>query len=136
MRTLMIVVSLALAGSSLAAQSAPDSLALGRLFTDWLVAGNADSLWAYMDDTTEMEGGKAGFVAQVERSRATLMQRAGFEEEVIEEKFVKRNGLTQYWRTGRYSGNDEPIMIRWVIVNGRLAGFGMNPARQAPPIDP
>ena len=93
MRTLLLVATLALASSSLAAQSAPDSLALGRLFTDWLVAGNADSLWAYMDDTTEMEGGKAGFVEQVERSRATLMQRAGFEEEVIEERFVKRNAF-------------------------------------------
>jgi hypothetical protein len=30
----------------------------------------------------------------------------------------------------------EPIQIRWVIVDGEIWGIGINPASQAPAIDP
>jgi len=56
---------------------------------------------------------------------------------VVEERFVKRNGQTQYWRTSKYSLPSEPIMLRWVLnAKGEILGMGLNPASQAPPIDP
>jgi len=71
---------------------------------------------------------------------ATLMQLAGevgVEEKVIEERFVKRLGKTQYWRTSHFSGGGEPFMVRMVLTpQGEFAGFGFNPRSQAPAIDP
>ena len=60
----------------------------------------------------------------------------GEETGLVEEKVVMRKGNPQYWRTANFSMAPEPIMIRWVIVNGEIWGIGLNPASQAPPIDP
>jgi hypothetical protein len=50
---------------------------------------------------------------------------------------VKRNGMTQYWRTGKYTLYEEPILFRWAFnKQGEIAGMGVGPASQAPPIDP
>jgi len=65
-----------------------------------------------------------------------MSSRAGEETKVLEEKVVMRNGSPQYWRTAEFSMMAEPVMLRWVIVNGEINGVGMNPASQAPPIDP
>jgi hypothetical protein len=66
-----------------------------------------------------------------------LAVRAGTETAVLEEKFVKRNGRTQYWRTARFSDFPEPILLRWVIdAEGKITGLGLGPLSQAPPIDP
>jgi hypothetical protein len=66
-----------------------------------------------------------------------LTMRAGTETAVIEEKFVKRNGATQYWRTAKFTDMSEPILLRWVITpEGKIGGLGLGPLSQAPPIDP
>jgi len=50
---------------------------------------------------------------------------------------VTRNGKPQFWHTGRFSVMPEPIQIRWVIEpDGRISGARINPASQAPPVDP
>ena len=75
--------------------------------------------------------------AQLKQNLAELSLRAGEEVEVIEEKFVTRNGDRQYWRTAKFSNIGEPILLRWVInAKGKYAGMGLGLARQAPPIDP
>ena len=130
------VIGLA-AAAPLSAQIAPpmDSLELGRKASDWFFHGQSDSLWAHVADTTDWAS-KSEFVDGLKSSLAQLINRAGFEETLLKEEFVKRHGQTQYWRTGQYSNMDDPVMIRWVIVGGRLDGFGMNPANQAPERDP
>ena len=66
-----------------------------------------------------------------------LSSRAGSEEKVVEEKFVKRKGNTQYWRTSKYSIEGEPVMIRFAFSpDFMIIGVGMNLAREAPEIDP
>jgi hypothetical protein len=129
------VIGLA-AAAPLSAQIAPpmDSLELGRKASEWFFHGTTDSIWAHVADTTAWKS-RAEFVGSLKSNLEQLVSRAGFETEVLKEEFVKRHGQTQYWRTGRYTTFESPVMIRWVIVGGRLAGFGMNPADQAPERD-
>ncbi len=138
MRTTTPLFFLALAVTSpLSAQSAQpvDSLELSRKATEWFYNGTLDSLWAHQHDTTGWES-RSKFDGEWKNRLYELTQRAGFEEEVLEEEFVKRNGQTQYWRTAKFNlMPNEPIMIRWVVVDGRLAGFGLNLARNPPARD-
>jgi len=112
----------------------PDSLALARQYTAWFYTGQVDSLIAHhaadaRSDTTL----RRRLVQQSEQ----VALRAGDETAVIEEKFVKRNGRTQYWRTARFSTFPEPFLVRWVMnPDGTIGGLGLGPLSQAPPIDP
>lgn len=110
-----------------------DSLALARQYTQWLYTGEADSLAAHATDTA-----REGF-ATVEgftQYSETIASRAGFETDVIEETWKLRNGACQYWRTASFTDVREPMLIRWVLdVEGRIAGLGLGPATQAPPVD-
>ena len=110
-----------------------DSLAHARRITRWFYAGQADSIRAFIPDAD-----KAKFTSEVISDRLLqLTGRAGTELEVIEEKFVKRNGQTQYWRTAKFSLMSEPLLLRWVLdPTGHVIGQGMGPLSQAPPIDP
>jgi hypothetical protein len=75
--------------------------------------------------------------ADIERAGLQIATRAGNEVSVIEEKFITRNGARQYWRTAKMDILEEPFLLRWVISpEGKIAGIGMGPASQAPPIDP
>ena len=116
------------------AQLPADSLERARKFTSWLYTNQTDSLFAYMDSTSqrEMKVAKAW-----EETVAQLATRAGTEELLLEERWVQRNGLRQYWRKAKFSGVDEPFLVRWVIVApGTIGGLGLGLASQAPPIDP
>ena len=141
MRQNRIAIALAalLIGTQAAvAQNTPqavDSLALARQYTQWFYTGMADSLIAHRDPSDTSAASR-----DPERILQTLDQltsRAGNEVSVIEEKFVKRNGRTQYWRTAKFDNFEEPILLRWVILpGGYIGGFGLGPLSQAPPIDP
>ena len=110
-----------------------DSLALARQYTVWFYTGMADSLIAHMDPTDSTPPNAERILQQLD----LLSTRAGNEVEVIEEKFVKRNGQTQYWRTAKFDNMSEPILLRWVILpGGYIGGMGLGPLSQAPPIDP
>lgn len=110
-----------------------NEIELGRKFTMWLYFGQFDSLYARMDADSRTELGSPEKMAEEFDS---FVSQVGEETSLIEEKVVMRNGNPQYWRTANFSLASEPIMIRWVIVNGEIWGIGANPASQAPPIDP
>lgn len=110
-----------------------NEIELGRKFTQWFFTAQFDSLFGYFDEEGQQNLGNP---AAMQQHLDELVARVGEETAVIEEKVVMRNGKPQYWRTGTYSLAAEPIMIRWVIVNGKILGIGLNPASQAPPIDP
>jgi len=124
----------ALAPAQALAQDAPvDSLALARQYTQWLYAGEADSLLAHSSEETREEQGAA---ADFTRVSEMIAQRAGFELEVSEETWKLRNGDCQYWRTAQFSTMDEPVLIRWVLdPQGRIEGFGAGPLGQAPEVE-
>jgi hypothetical protein len=111
-----------------------DSMEIGRKYSTWFYTGMADSLLAHMDSGVVANGMS---VAEIEQAMTNVATRAGNEVSVIEEKFITRNGRRQYWRTSKMDTLDEPFLLRWVIdSNGKIAGVGIGPLSQAPPIDP
>lgn len=128
----LVLLTLAAVLSPAAATQTVDSLARARQLTEWFYAGQMDSVLAYAIPEVRQEG-----AAELNQRLAFLRNRAGTELRVLEERFVRRNGDTQYWRTGWWSDfADDTITFRLVIVNGLLAGMGVNPTGQNPPIDP
>src|SRR4051812_6745887 len=116
--TVPILRALALAAIALLparthAQTAPprDSLALAQQYTRWFYTGRADSLFAHFGGGMRDQSS----TKDIEQQLAQLTVRAGFEEKLIDEKFVKRNGATQYWRTAKFSLMEEPLLIRWAL---------------------
>jgi hypothetical protein len=110
-----------------------NEIELGRKFTQWFYTAQFDSLWAHMGEDTRKELGQASAMGEW---LDQMSSRAGEETKVLEETVVMRKGSPQYWRTAEFTMMAEPLMLRWVIVNGEINGVGMNPANQAPPIDP
>jgi hypothetical protein len=134
-KALALAALLVSAAPALAAQASmpADSLAHARHLTDLFFNGRHDSVLVHFD----AEGRAQTSVTELLDRLEELAGRAGLESEVLEEKFVKRNGLTQYWRTGKYTLHEEPILFRWAFnKQGQIAGMGVGPASQAPPIDP
>jgi hypothetical protein len=110
-----------------------DSLALARQYTQWLYAGEADSLLAHSTEETRAEMAKENSFT---RTSQTIAERAGFELEVSEETWKLRNGDCQYWRVAQFSEMEEPLLIRWVLdPQGRIEGLGAGPWTQAPPVE-
>jgi len=136
-----LIAALALATAPLAAQqpapaqAAPkDSLALARKYATWFYAGQMDSVLAH-----HSAEGRAELTTDALRERLMeVASRAGEEDSVIEEKFVKRNGRTQYWRVAKFTAYaDEPLVLRLVILpTGEIGGMGFNPLSRTPPVDP
>jgi hypothetical protein len=110
-----------------------NEIELGRKYTEWLYTARFDSLFAHMnEDMRSAMGSPDDMAAQWDQFTAQI----GEETKVVDEMVVMRKGSPQYWRTADYSMAPEPIMIRFVIVDGEIRGLGINPASQAPPIDP
>lgn len=134
-RTAAVLSALVIAGAPLAAQERlpADSMELGRKYTLWFYTGMADSLLAHMDSAHRADM----TVARIEEAMANVATRAGNEVSVVEEKFITRNGARQYWRAAKMDLMEEPFLLRWVITpKGEIAGVGLGPLSQAPPIDP
>ncbi len=128
------LVFLLAAGPTAAQTATPaDSLALSRRYTQWFFTGQMDSVLAH-----HAPDARAGMSRDVLQNRLVEMTtRAGTEVEVLEEKFVKRNGRTQYWRTSKFSDFAEPLLFRWALdAQLQIIGMGMGPKSQAPPTDP
>ncbi|MGH7645373.1 MAG: hypothetical protein ACREMR_07275 [Gemmatimonadales bacterium] len=130
-----LVLASLLAGGSAAAQGAtpPDSLALCRQYAQWFFTGQMDSVLAHTAPDARADQTKDVLLQRLEQ----MTMRGGTEVEVLEEKFVKRNGRTQYWRTSKFSDFEEPLLFRWALdPQLQIIGMGMGPKSQAPPIDP
>jgi len=118
---------------ALQAPQRPDTLALARQYTVWFYTGQVDSLIAHYPPSARDTTLRRMLASRMEQ----VAVRAGTETAVIEEKFVKRNGATQYWRTAKFSDMSEPFLLRWVInPDGSIGGIGLGLLSQAPPIDP
>lgn len=130
----LLTVIVAVPASAQSSAYKSDSLARARQITQWFYLQQFDSLFWNSDAESRKEMKSA---AAYEDALSQLRSRAGVEESVIEEKFVKRNGNTQYWRTAKFSTAPEPMLIRWAFnTRGELTGIGMGPLSQAPPVDP
>lgn len=147
--TLGLAVSLLVTGGDLRAQegdagdaadaaNAPhlpaDSMEIGARYVGWFLDGEADSLWAHMTpDAQENAESVDGILNAMDQ----VMTQVGVQADVIETKYVMRNGMPQYWHTASFTDFDEPIQIRWVITpDGMIGGMGINPESRAPEVDP
>lgn len=129
---LLAVIGLAVPGRA-PAQTEVDSLALARQYTQWLYAGQADSLVRHSTaDARESFATVERFVEYGE----TITERAGFEIDVVEETWKLRGDACQYWRTARFTDTDTPILLRWVLDEaGRITGFGIGSALDPPEVE-
>lgn len=111
-----------------------DSIEIARRYATWFLTYQADSLFAHLPAEDRQQ---AGSVAEMNNQMMQFAARAGTETKLLEERWVRRNGKRQYWRTSAYSISSEPILLRLVILpDGSLGGIGLGPASQPPPIDP
>ena len=111
-----------------------DSLQIARKYAQWFWTNNFDSINAHVppaDRRPEKREELSGTLAQISA-------RVGTETQLVEERWVRRNGLRQYWRIARFSDfTDEPVALRIVITqDGSWGGVGVNPLSRVPPIDP
>jgi len=121
-------------GGLTAQSTAPvDSLALARQYTQWLYAGEADSLVAHSTDRAKTGfASREGWIQSSDRIHAL----AGIELAVIEETWKLRNGACQYYRRATFSNTEQEILVRWILTkDGLISGLGLGPAMQAPPFD-
>jgi len=135
------------AGSARAQTSAPspapaaapqqlpaDSIAIARKYATWFLTYQADSLFAHLPPDAKQQVGSS---ADMSNQMMQFAAQAGTETELVEERWVRRNGKRQYWRKAVYSIAPEPVLLRLVILpDGTLGGIGLSPASQPPPIDP
>ncbi len=112
----------------------PDSFDLARKYTQWFYTQQFDSLVAH-HAAEGVTSGELG--ARLAGNYKEMVERAGKEIWVTDERFITRNGQRQYWRTATFTGLDEPLLVRWVMnAKGEITGLGLGPKSAAPPIDP
>ena len=111
-----------------------DSLALARKYTMWLWSNQIDSIAAH----GQPEYATAAWKADMANQLGQIVSQIGVEDSVIEEKWVRRNGNRQYWRTSHFTEFSGGLLTLRIVMlpNGTMAGMGMNPSTQNPPIDP
>lgn len=110
-----------------------DSLAIARKYTQWFLTSMVDSLHAHSDSASKAAMGQDRLQQQVDG----FITRAGEETERMEEKWILRRGVTQYWYQAKFATAPEPVVIRWVLnPKGEIAGMGLTLLSGAPPADP
>lgn len=110
-----------------------DSLAIARKFAGWFLTSQADSLWNALPAADRVNL----TTEQMNEQMAQFAARAGQELEILEERWVRRNGNRQYWRFGRYSDAPDTVVLRFVVLpDGSLGGIGLSLAGNLPPVDP
>lgn len=112
-----------------------DSLALARKYATWFATSQADSIFNHLPAGAQAQAGSA---ANITAQFGQVTSQIGNEAQLVEERWVRRNGMRQYWRIARYTDfAEEPFVLRIVILpDGGLGGIGMNPLSQVPQVDP
>lgn len=112
-----------------------DSIALARKYATWFATAQADSIFDHLPAEARASVGTAAALAD---QFGQVTSHIGNEAQLVEERWVRRNGRRQYWRIARYTDYaDEPFVLRIVIMSdGGLGGIGLNPLSQVPNVDP
>lgn len=131
-----LVLQAGLAGGIEAQSAAPlptDSLERGRAWARNFRAMRGDSLFANippgapppLSSAKELQGMIDEFFGV-----------AGQPLDVIEERFVWRNGARQFWSTFNAANAPEPVIVRFNMrVDGKIGGMGISRASAPPPTD-
>jgi hypothetical protein len=134
MKLIYAIAAVTICAAPLQSQQSPaasDSLALARRWTKLFYESKLDSLILYVP-----QGSRTELAREFSNYAEMMRSRAGTEISIVEERFIRRNGNRQYWRTANFSNAPEPLLLRWVVsASGELMGIGLGPLSQAPPID-
>lgn len=121
-----------LMAAPIAAQSSPDSLALGRKYTGWFLDGASDSLWAVMDSAMQ---GRVGSIDNIENMMDQIGEQIGSEIDVVSETATMGDdGVLEYRRLSEWDMAPELVVMMWRInADGMLVGARIRPESQATP---
>lgn len=111
-----------------------DSLERARKWVNWIWSSQIDSLISVQPPEANTPETRQRMTDDIAR----MASRAGTEVSVVEERWIRRNGIRQYWRVSRFSDfTDEPVVLRLAMSpTGQMVGVGFNPLSRVPPIDP
>jgi len=112
-----------------------DSVAIAHKYATWFATAQSDSIFTHLPASAQASVGSAAAIAE---QFGQVTSQLGNEAQLVEERWVRRNGNRQYWRIARYTDYaEEPFVLRIVILpDGSLGGIGLNPLSQAPAVDP
>jgi hypothetical protein len=135
---LLIALSLtaapALAQKDAAAPPAPaqvDPQELGRKYTAWFHAGEADKLWERFSPEMKKALGSAD---EVRKFHGQVEAQLGVETEVVSETVTPSPPYKVYIRTARMSKAPMPIVVQWSLDEaGVVAGFFVRPVQEPAP---
>ena len=112
-----------------------DSLAFGRQLTQWLIAGEADSLWEHSTLSLHVQWGEEDRWKGIVETFKAQLGRGTIQR--VDERWTIRGGKRQYWFVATVPGiTPEPYAIRWILEPGGVGGMGLMPYSQAGPSDP
>jgi murein DD-endopeptidase MepM/ murein hydrolase activator NlpD len=123
----MVVAALACA-APLSAQADSARMELGRRYTQWLYAGQTDSLWAMFSPQMRQVVPSAQAMAGMGQQMQTQL---GAETEVLSERVLDPSpapGITVYIRSARYA--NAPVTLDVTVVTdsaGIIHGFSVRP---------
>jgi hypothetical protein len=122
-----------LAAAPLVAQTeTPDSLALGRKFTGWMVDGHADSLWNAMDEATRR---RIGNFETIEQMVDHMYEEIGEETAVVSETArLLDDGVWEYRRVSEFDGAAERMVWTWRSgTEGQIVGVSIRDESEPAP---
>jgi hypothetical protein len=126
----------ALAGLLLAAAPAypekagNDAAELGRQYTAWFYAGEADRLWERFSPEMKQALGSAGALRGF---REQVAAQVGTEEEVLSEEVAAVPPYRVYVRKVKMSKAPMAVVVQWTLDQaGGIAGFFVRPGEAAP----
>ena len=101
----------------------------GRALTASFYKGEDAVVWAAFSDRMKSA---LGTVASLKTLRSKVVEQAGVESAIVEEKVEKVNGYDVYLRTVRFTKTQGTVQVCWTFgSSGQVDGFYIRPARAA-----
>ncbi|HEX6369574.1 MAG TPA: M23 family metallopeptidase [Longimicrobium sp.] len=130
-----MVAAALMCAAPLPAQADSARMELGRRYTQWLYAGQTDTLWALFSPEMRRVVPSAEAMAGMRRQ---IDAQIGTETEVLSERVVEPSpGVTGYIRSARFSRVPMAIDITVVTdASGIIQGLGVRPQAAPPTLAP
>jgi hypothetical protein len=128
----LTAVTLLFAAPLVAQTEIPDSLALGRKFTGWMVDGHADSLWNTMDEATRRRIGSLEIIGNMVDH---MYEEIGEETAVVSETArLLDDGVWEYRRVSEFDAAPERMVWTWRSgKEGQIVGVSIRDESEPPP---
>jgi hypothetical protein len=104
---------------------------LGRTYTNWLHAGDADALWAsFSPEARQLFGNVGGLRRFAEQVRRDV----GSERTLLDERLTPWLGSRIYSRVASFTRIGDPVLVQWFLdPEGWVLGLLVQPMEEAAP---